>query len=170
MQARTAVTIKRPVEEVYAFWRDFTNLPSFMYHLQSVEPAGDGRSHWTARAPAGTTVDWDAEITEDRPNARIAWASVEGSKVGNSGSVAFTQAPGGDGTEVRVELSYDPPGGALGKVAAKLFGEEPQQQISDDLRRLKQVLETGEVVLSEGSPEGTRTARLLKQRPAEPVR
>jgi uncharacterized membrane protein len=169
MQARTAVTIKRPVEEVYAFWRDFTNLPSFMYHLESVEPSGDGRSHWTAKAAAGATVDWDAEITEDRPNVRIAWASLEGSKVENSGSVAFTAAPGGDGTEVRVELSYDPPGGALGKIVAKLFGEEPQQQISDDLRRLKQVLETGEVVLSEGSPEGTRTARLLKQRPAEPV-
>ncbi len=169
MQARTAVTIKRPVEEVYAFWRDLTNLPSFMYHLKSVEPSGDRRWHWTANAPAGTTVDWDAEITEEQPNALIAWASLEGSKVRNSGSVAFTPAPGGDGTEVRVELGYDPPGGALGKVVAKLFGEEPQQQISDDLRRLKQVLETGEVVRSEGSPEGTRTARLLKQRPAEPV-
>jgi uncharacterized membrane protein len=170
MEARTAVTIRRPVEEVYGFWRDFANLPTFMYHLKSVEPTGDGRSHWTANAPAGATVDWDAELVEDQPNALIAWASLEGSKVANSGSVAFTPAPGGDGTEVRVELSYDPPGGALGKVAAKLFGEEPQQQISDDLRRLKQVLETGEVVLSEGSPEGTRTARLLKQRPAEPVR
>ena len=169
MQARTAVTIKRPVEEVYAFWRDFTNLPSFMNHLQSVEPTGGGRTHWTASAPAGATVDWEAEITEDRPNERIAWASLEGSKVENSGLVTFTPAPRGDGTEVRVELSYDPPGGALGKVVAKLFGEEPQQQISDDLRRLKQVLETGEVVLSEGSPEGTRTGRLLKQRPAEPV-
>ena len=170
MQARTAVTIKRPVEEVYAFWRDFTNLPSFMNHLQSVEPTGGGRTHWTASAPAGATVDWEAEITEDRPNQRIAWASLAGSKVENSGSVSFTPAPGGDGTEVRVELSYDPPGGVLGKVVAKLFGEEPQQQISDDLRRLKQVLETGEVVRSEGSPEGTRTGRLLKQRPAEPVR
>jgi uncharacterized membrane protein len=169
MQARTAVTIKRPVEEVYGFWRDFTNLPSFMYHLRSVEPAGNGRSHWTANAPAGATVDWDAELVEDQPNRRIAWASLEGSKVANSGSVAFTPAPGGDGTEVRVELSYDPPGGALGKVVAKLFGEEPQQQITDDLRRLKQVLETGEVVLSEGSPEGTRTARLVRQRPAEPA-
>ena len=169
MQARTAVTIKRPVEEVYAFWRDFTNLPSFMNHLRSVEPSGDGRTHWTANAPASATVDWDAEITEDKPNQLIAWSSLEGSKVENSGSVSFAPAPGADGTEVRVELSYDPPGGALGKVVAKLFGEEPQQQISDDLRRLKQVLETGEVVRSEGSPEGTRTGRLLKQHPAAPV-
>ena len=169
MQARTAVTIKRPVGEVYAFWRDLTNLPAFMYHLKSVEPTGNGRSHWTANGPAGATVDWDAELVEDTPDQRIAWRSLEGAKVSNSGSVTFTPAPGGDGTEVRVELSYDPPGGALGKVVAKLFGEEPQQQISDDLRRLKQVLETGEVVHSEGSPEGTRTGRLLKQRPAEPV-
>ena len=169
MEARTAVTIRRPVEEVYGFWRDFANLPTFMYHLKSVEPTGDGRSHWTANAPAGATVDWDAELVEDQPNALIAWASLEGSKVANSGSVAFTPAPGGDGTEVRVELSYDPPGGALGKVVAKLFGEEPQQQISADLRRLKQVLETGEVVRSEGSPEGARSLRLVTQRPAQPV-
>ena len=169
MTARTAVTIKRPVEEVYRFWRNLANLPTFMSHLASVEVTGDGRSHWTANAPAGRTVDWDAEIVEDKPNQRLAWRSLDGSQVSNSGWVSFTPAPGG-GTEVRVELSYDPPGGALGKVVAKLFGEEPQQQITDDLRRLKQVLETGEVVLSEGSPEGTRTGRLLKQRPAEPVR
>jgi hypothetical protein len=119
--------------------------------------------------PAGTTVDWEAEIVEDIPSQRIAWRSVEGSKVGNSGSVTFSPAPGDRGTEVRVELAYDPPGGTLGKVVAKLLGEEPQQQVSDDLRRLKQVLETGQVVLSEGSPEGTRFLRLLSQRPAQPV-
>jgi uncharacterized membrane protein len=148
MQARTAVTIKRPVEEVYGYWRQLTNLPRFMLHLEAVEPTGDGRSHWTARAPAGRTVEWDAEVVEDAPNERIAWRSLEGSQVTNSGSVRFTPAPGGGGTEVRVELAYGPPGGALGKVVAKLFGEEPQQQITDDLRRLKQVLETGEVVRS----------------------
>jgi uncharacterized membrane protein len=169
MQAKTAITIKRPVEEVYRYWRDLTNLPSFMIHLESVEPAEGGRTHWTANAPAGRTVEWDAEVVEDTPNQRIAWRSLEGSQVANSGSVSFTPAPGEGGTEVRVELSYDPPGGALGKVVAKLFGEEPQQQVTDDLRRLKQVLETGEVVLSEGSPEGTRFARLAKQRPAQPV-
>jgi uncharacterized membrane protein len=149
MQARSAVTIRHPVEVVYGFWRDLTNLPSFMAHLESVTPSGDGRSHWTANAPAGATVDWDAEIVEDTLNRRIAWRSLEGSKVANSGSVTFTPAPGGRGTEVRVELTYDPPGGALGKVVAKLFGKEPQQQVSDDLRRLKQVLETGQVVVSD---------------------
>jgi uncharacterized membrane protein len=169
MQAKTAITINRPVEEVYRFWRDLTNLPSFMHHLASVEVTGSGRSHWTANAPAGRAVDWDAEIVEDKPNQRLAWRSLDGSQVTNSGWVSFTPAPGDGGTEVRVELSYDPPGGALGKVVAKLFGEEPQQQVTDDLRRLKQVLETGEVVRSEGSPEGTRTLRQVTQRPAQPV-
>jgi uncharacterized membrane protein len=169
MQAKTAITVRHPVEVVYRFWRDFTNLPRFMNHLASVEVTGDGRSHWTANAPAGRTVDWDAEVVEDAPNERIAWRSLEGAQVPNSGAVRFTPAPGGRGTEVRVELSYDPPGGALGKVVAKLFGEEPQQQVTDDLRRLKQVLETGEVVRTEGSPEGTRSLRLVRQRPARPV-
>jgi uncharacterized membrane protein len=171
MQAKTAVTVKRPVEEVYRYWRDFTNLPSFMNHLASVQPTdtGTGRSHWTANAPAGKAVEWDVEVVEDKPNQHIAWRSLEGSQVTNSGSVWFTPAPGGRGTEVRVELAYHPSGGALGKVVAKLFGEEPQQQITDDLRRLKQVLETGEVVRSEGSPEGTRSLRQVKQRPAQPV-
>jgi uncharacterized membrane protein len=134
-----------------------------------VEPSGNGRSHWTANAPAGRTVEWDAEIVEDEPNERISWRSLEGSQVATTGSVRFRPTLRNDGTEVRVELSYDPPGGALGKLVAKLFGEEPQQQITDDLRRLKQVLETGEVVRSEGSPEGTRTLRLIAQRPAQPV-
>jgi uncharacterized membrane protein len=169
MQAKAALTIRQPVEVVYGFWRDFANLPSFMNHLASVEVTGNGRSHWTANAPAGRTVEWDAELVADKPNERIAWRSLEGSQVPNSGAVWFTPAPGGRGTEVRVELTYDPPGGALGKVVAKLFGEEPQQQVTDDLRRLKQVLETGQVVLSEGSPEGTRFLRLLRQRPAQPV-
>jgi uncharacterized membrane protein len=169
MQARTAVTIRHPVEVVYGYWRDFSNLPSFMNHLASVQVHGNGRSHWTANAPAGRTVEWDAEIVEDKPNERIAWRSLEGAQVPNSGVVWFTPAPGDRGTEVRVELTYDPPAGVLGKVVAKLFGEEPQQQVTDDLRRLKQVLETGQVVLSEGSPEGTRFLRLARQRPAQPI-
>jgi uncharacterized membrane protein len=169
MHAKAAITVDRPVEEVYGYWRDLTNLPSFMIHLASVETTGDGRSHWEANAPAGRTVEWDAEVVEDRPNQRIAWRSLDGADVANRGVVEFTPVPKRRGTEVRVELTYDPPGGALGKVIAKLFGEEPQQQIKDDLRRFKQVLETGEVVRSEGSPEGTRVLRQVRQRPARPV-
>ena len=134
-----------------------------MSHLESVQADGNGRSHWKAKAPAGMTVEWDAEITEDRPNELIAWRSV-GGQVDNSGSVRFVPAPGGRGTEVHVEMRFDPPGGVLGKWAAKLFGESPEQQVYDDLRHFKQVMETGEVVLSEGSFDGSR----IVQRPAQP--
>lgn len=146
-----SVTINHPPEEVYRFWRDFQNLPRFMSHLESVQVTGENRSHWVAKAPAGTTVEWDAEITEDRPNELIAWRSLEGADVNNSGSVRFERAPGGRGTEVTVELQYDPPGGVIGASIARLFGEEPEQQIKGDLARFKQVMETGEVVRSDAS-------------------
>jgi uncharacterized membrane protein len=162
-----AVTVRRAPEEVYGFWRDFTNLPRFMAHLESVEPTGEGRSRWRATAPAGRTLEWDAEVVEDRPGELIAWRSL-GGQVENSGAVRFSPAPGGRGTEVRVELDYAPPGGTAGMALARLFGEEPRQQVSDDLRRLKQVLEAGEVARSEGNPDGSLTRRLAKQRPAQP--
>lgn len=162
-----AVTVRRPPEDVYAFWRDFTNLPRFMAHLESVEPSGDGRSRWRATAPAGRTLEWEAELVEDRPGELIAWRSL-GGQVGNSGSVRFTPAPGGRGTEVHVDLEYAPPGGSAAIALARAFGEEPRQQVSDDLRRLKQVLEAGEVMRSEGNPDGSLTRRLARQRPAQP--
>jgi uncharacterized membrane protein len=168
LNARAAITINQPAGVVYGYWRDFANLPAFMTHLVSVETSGNGRSHWTATAPAGRTVEWDAEIVGDQPDERIAWRSLEGATVPNAGEVAFTAAPGGRGTEVRVELSYELPGGAVGKLVAKLFGEDPQQQIDDDLRRLKQVLETGEVVVSDARPDGVRAGRQLTQNAAQP--
>ncbi len=146
-----AITVNRPVEEVYGLWRDFENLPRFMLHLESVQVMGPKRSHWRAKAPAGMRAEWDAEITDDRPNELIAWRSLAGADVDNSGSVRFAPAPGGRGTEVRVELRYNPPGGRVGAAFAKLFGEEPEQQLRDDLRAFKQVLEIGEVVHSEAS-------------------
>ena len=139
------ITVNRPIEQVYAFWRNFENLPRFMAHLQSVA-VQDGRSHWKTRAPAGVTVEWDAMIVDDQPNRAIVWATTEEADVDHTGSVTFTPAPGGRGTEVRVELAYQPPGGRIGVAIAKLFGEEPGQQIEGDLRRFKQVLETGEVM------------------------
>jgi uncharacterized membrane protein len=144
-------TINKPVAEVYRFWRDFENMPRFMSHLESVRVTGDKHSHWKAKAPAGMTVEWDAEITEDQPDSRIAWRSLEGSDVPNVGEVKFERAPGDRGAVVRVELEYTPPGGVLTSYVAKLFGEEPGQQIEDDLRRLKQILEIGEVVQSDAS-------------------
>jgi uncharacterized membrane protein len=145
-----AITINRPRDEVYRFWRDFQNLPRFMEHLESVQVLGPTRSHWKARAPAGTSVEWDAEIVDDRPNELIAWRSLPEGDVPNLGSVQFLEAPGG-GTELRVELRYDPPGGKLGSLVAKLFGEEPGLTLASDLRRLKQVIELGEVVLSDAT-------------------
>jgi uncharacterized membrane protein len=145
------VTIARPREEVYRFWRDFTNLPRFMEHLEAVQVLDDRRSHWRARAPAGSSVEWDAELIEDRPNERISWRSVQEADVSNTGTVRFQVAPGNRGTEIHVSLRYDPPAGRLGALVAKLFGEEPSEQVKGDLRRLKQVLETGEVVHSDAS-------------------
>lgn len=169
MRATTSVTIRRSGEDLYRFWRDVQKLPSFMYHLESVRVDGDRRSHWTAKAPAGRTVEWDAEIVEDRPGELIAWRSLGGADVGNTGSVRFRPAPGDRGTEVSVGIEYSPPGGALGAVVAKLLGEEPEQQIKDDLRRFKQLMETGEVVRSEGSPAGTSVRQQIRQRLAQPL-
>jgi len=148
---RNSVTIGKSPAEIYAFWRNFENLPRFMRHLESVQVTDDGRSHWRARAPAGRTVEWDAEITEDRPDELIAWRSLPGADIDNEGWVRFTPAPGGRGTEVRVHFAYDAPGGTIGSTLAKLFREEPGQQVADDLRHLKQVLETGDVVVSDAT-------------------
>lgn len=145
------VTINRPPDEVYRAWRRLEDLPRFMAHLESVSVLDDRRSHWVATGPAGATVEWDAEIIEDRPNERIAWRSLSGAEVDHAGAVEFTPAPGDRGTEVRVEMGYDAPGGRFGVGLAKLFGEEPGQQAEGDLQRFKQVMETGEVVHSDAS-------------------
>ena len=168
MEARAAVTVRCTPEHAYEFWRDLENLPTFMGHLRSVEVIDEGRSRWVANAPTGT-VEWEAEVVEDMPGEAIMWRSVDDAAVTNSGSVQFTAAPGGRGTEIRVHLRYDPPAGKLGSLVATLLGEEPAQQVRDDLRRFKQVIETGEVVRSEGSPGGTKTSRMVKQRPAQPL-
>lgn len=165
---KAAITVWKPREEVYAFWHDFAHLPTFMAHLESVEPRGVQRSHWRAKAPGGRTVEWDAEVVEDRPNELIAWRAVDGGQIDHAGSVRFRPAPGNWGTEIVLDMDYTAPGGALGEGIARLFGEQPRQQVEDDLRRFKQVMEAGEVVRSDGSPEGTFARRALFQRPAQP--
>jgi uncharacterized membrane protein len=168
LRSHFAVTVRRTPDEVYGFWHDVQNLPRFMYHLESVQLTGDGRSHWKARAPVGRTVEWDAEIVEDRPNELIAWRSLDPADVPNSGSVRFSPAPGERGTEVRLEMEYMVPGGTLGVTVGKLFGEAPDQQARDDLLRFKQMMETGVIVRSEATPEGMASRRLIRQRPAQP--
>ena len=158
IKVEKSVTINRPAEEIYSFWRNFQNLPRFMKHLESVNETGDGRSHWVAKAPAGQIVEWDAEVYNDKENEMIAWRSLEGSDVNNAGSVHFTPLGGGRGTAVRVVFKYEPPGGAVGALVAKLFGENPEQQVDEDLRRLKQVLEAGEIATTKGQPSGRKAA------------
>ena len=169
MDLRATTTIRRPQAEVYRFWRQLENLPTFMAHLDKVEAAGERRSRWTASAPFGRTVEWDAEIEDEVPPEKIGWRSVGDADVPNRGKAWFTPAPDGESTEVHVLLVYDIPGGDLGKAVAKYFGEEPHQQLDDDLRRLKQVLEAGEVVRSEGAPWGKRARQEFPQRPAQPL-
>jgi len=152
-----AITINRPRDEVYRFWKNLENLAEFMEHVESVRMLTGGRqSHWVARAPGGRRIEWDAEIISDIENELIGWRSLQGSDVPNAGSVTFRDAAGGRGTEVRVELQYDPPGGAVGAFVAKLFGEEPSMQIRNDLKRLKTRLESGVVPSTAGQPVGAR--------------
>lgn len=154
IRVEKSVSIMKPAEEVYRFWRQLENLPRFMKHLESVTQLDDQRSHWIAKAPAGTSVEWDAEITEDVPNERIAWRSLPGSQVPNYGSVTFKDYGPDRGTMVTVNLVYEPPAGPIGAAIARLFGEEPQQQIDSDLKRLRSMLEAGETPTTQGQPVG----------------
>lgn len=148
------MTINKPADELYRYWRDFAGLPRFMHHLETVQELGEGRSRWRAKAPLGTTVEWEATIINDVENELIAWQSVEGAQIANAGSVRFTPAPGGRGTEVKVTLSYEPPAGKAGMLIAKVLGEEPSRQVADDLRRFKQLVETGELPTNDRQPAG----------------
>jgi uncharacterized membrane protein len=159
-----AVTISRPAEEVYAFWRDFARLPQFMKHLERVEVRDERRSHWVARAPLGATVSWDAELVEDRPGELIAWRSLPEAQISNSGQVRFTALPHGRGTAVHVALRYAPPAGAAGAFVAKLFTEEPALQIEGDLRRLRALLEAGEIPTVYGQTSGRVSEAEQQQR------
>lgn len=150
-----SVTINKSQQELYSFWRNFENLPQFMSHLESVKRIDNKRSHWQAKAPLGSSVEWEAEITSDQENERIGWESVENSDVQNSGVVEFLPTSN-RGTEVRVTLTYEPPAGKIGSLIAKLFGEEPSQQVEDDLRHFKQIMESGTITTVEGQTSGRK--------------
>ena len=145
VHVRPAVVVDCPRERLYAFWRKLENLPLFMRHLESVRPIGANRWHWVARGPLHTTVEWVAQVIDDRPNELIAWRSVEGAGLDNWGAVTFEPSGDGTATLVRAELGYRPPHGALGAKVAKLFGRRPERQASADLVAFKRIMEAGKI-------------------------
>jgi uncharacterized membrane protein len=154
IRVEEAITIERPPEEVYRYWRDYANLPRFMEHIVSVTGEGP-RSHWVARTPTGQTIAWDAELIEDRPGELIAWRSV-GGDLETAGSVHFLPAAGGRGTQVHLNQKLNPPGGKLAIAVAKLFQHGPERLARASLRNLKQILEAGELATTQGQPSGPR--------------
>lgn len=154
VRIRDAVTIGQPAEKLYAIWRDLARLPELMTHLKSVEVLSETRSRWTVKAPLGQEVSWDAELTADEAGQRVAWQSLPGASIQNSGEVKFRAAPGHRGTEVVVNMLYQPPLGATGALLARAFGEEPAQQLRDDLMRFKQEQELGFAPTTKGQSSG----------------
>ena len=156
VRVEKSVTVNATPEQVYGFWRNFENLPRFMHNLESVEVHDAKRSRWVAKGPAGTSVDWEAEIINEIPNELIGWRSVDGSRIDNAGSVHFTQKP--QGTEVKVVLRYDPPAGKFGAAVSRILGEDPEMNVKEDLRRFKMLIETGEVATTAGQPSGRKAS------------
>jgi len=163
-RVQRTVTVLRSPSDCYSAWRDFARLPSFMDSLESVtvDPTS-GRSHWKVKAPAGQSVEWDAEVVEDVPGSFLSWRSLPGADPANSGEVVIREAPGGRGTEVTVALSYDPPLGEVGRIAAKLLGEEPAMQLDEDIVRFKEMMETGRIPTTAGQPNGRNRPSVAKR-------
>jgi uncharacterized membrane protein len=153
---QSVVTIAAPAERLFRFWRNFGNLPKLMDHLEAVEIQSEKRSHWKARGPGGITLDWFSEIDKERENELISWHTLEGSRLPHRGTVMFRPAPGGRGTEVRLTLAYHLPGGEGGRAVARVLGSLPGQQAREALRRMKQLMEAGEIATTNGQPSGSR--------------
>jgi uncharacterized membrane protein len=153
----TSIATAKTPDECYRFWRNIENLPRFMESLDSVRTLDERRFHWVARGSDATPLEWDCEITEDRPGAALAWRTLNGARVPNAGSVIFEAAPEGRGTIVRLSIHYSPVGGRLTAALAKLLRQDPQSQVREDLRRFKQLLESGEIATTRGQPTGRRS-------------
>ncbi|HSE33887.1 MAG TPA: SRPBCC family protein [Pyrinomonadaceae bacterium] len=160
-----SILINRDAAELYSYWREFENLPAIMQHLESVTTFDNQKSHWVAVGPAGKKFEWDAEIYNEKPDELIAWRSLPGANIVNAGSVHFERGAFGRGTKVKVVLNYNIPGGKLTALFAKPFGTEPGQLIEDDLRRFKQLMETGELATVQGQPTGTATDGAAGRKP-----
>ena len=158
---RKSVTINRPREELYQFWRNFQNFPRFMVNLRDVTLIDSKTSHWKVAGPADTLYEWDAVIIRDIPGELISWRATKETDVKNAGSVSFREAPGGRGTVVTVSLDYNPPGGAVGHWIAMLFGKDPGQQVARNLNRFKALMETGEIPTSDLTPTLESASALL---------
>lgn len=154
VKVEKTVTINKPAEELYRFWRNFENLPRFIKHLKEIKVYDEKKTHWIVEGLLDRTLEWDTVIVEDKENEVIAWASVQSAEIQNSGVVQFKPAPGNRGTEVKVVREYNPPGGAIGNAIAKLFGEDPKHNLTEDLRHFKMLMEAGEIATTEGQPRG----------------
>ncbi len=158
-----AVTIRKPAAELFAFWRNLENLTQVIKHPVSITRTSDTESHWSVTAPGNRRVEWDAVIFNEHPNELIAWRSRDGAEIRNAGSVRFEPAPGDEGTEVTVQLEYEPPGGKLAALVSKVTGEEAGQQVKETLRRFKALMEAGEIPTIEGQsvgqPQGKQSGR-----------
>jgi uncharacterized membrane protein len=152
-----ALAINSPPEKIYEFWRNLENLPRFMEHLKSVQITGERTSHWVAKAPAGLQLQWDSEIVEDQPGRFISWQTCAGSEINHCGSVRFERPAAPQGTIVRVEIYYGLPGGQLASRTASVFSAPPESMVREDLRRLKQLIETGEIATTRNQPSGARS-------------
>jgi uncharacterized membrane protein len=162
---RAFTTIRCEPEEAYRYWRNFENFPNFMDHVESVQVTGETLSHWRVKGPAGSRLEWDAEIIRDDPSSLISWQALPGAAISNQGGVRFREAPGGQGTEVSLDIVYSQPAGMAGGLAARLLGEHPQQQVSEDLRRFKLLIEASSLTSSDGTPAGAPAG----QQPSPPL-
>jgi uncharacterized membrane protein len=162
LRVKKSVTVNRPQAELYEYWRNLENLPRFMSHVRSVQRHGAGRSHWVLAGPRGTVLKFDAQITVDRPNEMIGWQTLPGSAVHHRGYVKFLPAPGDRGTEVHIALEYEPPGGMAGKFLGNLLGALTEQQIQEEIRNFKRIMEAGDAPTTKGQPSG-RTPDVQEQ-------
>jgi uncharacterized membrane protein len=161
-----AITIEKPVSEVYSFWSRFENLPRFMRHLESVTVQDDLHSHWVVKTIGGKKLEWDSESIEQRENEMISWRSLPGADIDNAGSVWFSPVPGDRGTVVRLEMKYVPPGGKAGALISKMFRQDADSEVEEDLNRLKTLLETGQLPESENGDSSRwreRTAEFTRK-------
>ena len=157
IRVNEVVAINETPQTLYAFWSNLENLPLFMSHLKSVSKMSERLSHWVAKGPAGASIEWVSEIVDDQKGALIGWRTLPDSEIRHEGIVTFEPAPGGRGAILRVEMIYWPPAGKVGMHLARLLGEEPRVQINQDLRKLKQLIETGEVATTLGQSSGKRS-------------